>query len=345
MESGHSSTVESDDSRSFPSLRKSWQERGISPQVADVMLQSWRGSTRKQYKTYWDRWIKFCSRKQVDSVSPPIEMVLEFLYELYSEGLSYSSLNTARSALSVLIVSTAVPVGEHPLVKRFMKGVYQARPVTSRYSDIWDANVVLDYLRKLTPVRKLSLVNLSIKLVLLFSLTTAQRGQTLHLFDIDHMDIRNKCSRVTFYLQEHIKQSRCGKAFPKVDVHAYAPDRSICPITSLNEYIARTGKLRGSETRLLISTIKPHTRVSRDTVSRWIKLGLSRAGINTNRFKAHSTRSASVSAAMRSSVPVSDILQRAGWSSAKTFAKYYNKPLAKCSSENFSQAILSSKNQ
>ena len=42
---------------------------------------------------------------------------------------------------------------------------------------------------------------------------------------------------------------------------------------------------------------------------------------------AHSTRSASVSAADRTGISIPDILRTAGWSNSGTFAKFYRKPL------------------
>ena len=51
------------------------------------------------------------------------------------------------------------------------------------------------------------------------------------------------------------------------------------------------------------------------------------SGINLDVYKAHSTRAASVSAAHRAQVPVQEILRKAGWSSAQTFAIYYDKNL------------------
>ena len=44
-------------------------------------------------------------------------------------------------------------------------------------------------------------------------------------------------------------------------------------------------------------------------------------------FAAHSTRSASVSKASAKDVPVHESMARAGWKSAETFHKYYNKPV------------------
>ena len=124
-----------------------------------------------------------------------------------------------------------------------------------------------------------------------------------------------------------LKQSRPGKFNPVVAMKAYKEDVRICVITTLNEYIARTKDLWGSETFLLISFVKPHKRISRDTLSRWVSVVLDCAGIDTSRFKAHSTSPASTSAAKRNSVNIDDILRTAGWSSARTFAVFYDRPI------------------
>lgn len=58
--------------------------------------------------------------------------------------------------------------------------------------------------------------------------------------------------------------------------------------------------IRGTESYLLsISFVKPHKRVSKDTVSRWVKISLDRAGIDATQFKLHSTRQAFTSAAKK----------------------------------------------
>ena len=44
-------------------------------------------------------------------------------------------------------------------------------------------------------------------------------------------------------------------------------------------------------------------------------------------FKPHSTRSAAVSSANLQGIPVDTIMRTAGWSNAKVFAKFYNKPI------------------
>ena len=51
------------------------------------------------------------------------------------------------------------------------------------------------------------------------------------------------------------------------------------------------------------------------------------AGINTQKYKSHSTRGASVSAAKRLGVPVSLILKQASWKEALSFPRFYDKDI------------------
>ena len=52
---------------------------------------------------------------------------------------------------------------------------------------------------------------------------------------------------------------------------------------------------------------------------------LSSAGIDVSVFSAHSTRSASTSAALAGGASIESILKAASWSSDCTFATFYNK--------------------
>jgi len=77
----------------------------------------------------------------------------------------------------------------------------------------------------------------------------------------------------------------------------------------------------------MISTIRTHEAVSKQTIGRWIMLIMMKAGIHTS-FKPHSTRrAAATSMANLRGVPMQQIVKTAGWANARTFAKYYNKPI------------------
>jgi hypothetical protein len=61
-----------------------------------------------------------------------------------------------------------------------MKGIYTLRPALPRYNVTWDVNVVLKYLKGLSPLESLSLLQISQKLLMLLLLLSGQRGQTIH---------------------------------------------------------------------------------------------------------------------------------------------------------------------
>jgi ribosomal protein S24E len=54
---------------------------------------------------------------------------------------------------------------------------------------------------------------------------------------------------------------------------------------------------------------------------------MTRGGIDVKNISSHSVRSAAVSKASTKFVSVDKILKVAGWSNAKTFAKFYKKIL------------------
>ena len=156
-----------------------------------------------------------------------MNIVLEFLSELFDKQAGYSALNTARSALSAMgLICDGFSIGSHPLIVRFMKGVYNLRPVRSRYSQIWDISCVLQYLRKLSPIsKKLSLKTLTLKCVILLALTLASRSKSLHLLSIDNM--KKGFSSYTLNYSGLLRQSRSGHNNPIAELRAYPPDRRL----------------------------------------------------------------------------------------------------------------------
>ena len=129
-------------------------------------------------------------------------------------------------------------------------------------------------------IRELSLKELTLKLAMLLLLVAGQRGQTIQVLDLNNMTQCN--DSYTFTITEHLKQSRPGNPNPVITLKAYHNDvESLCVFTHLKEYLCRTRIIRGTESYLLVSFVKPHKRVSRDNISRWVKISLDTAGIDT----------------------------------------------------------------
>ena len=143
-----------------------------------VLMAPWTKGKRSQYRCYLSEWRKYCVSHNITNVS--INHVLGFLtFLFYDRKLGYSALNTARSALSTILVIDSKPVGQHRLVVRFLKGAFNLRPVLRKSTVIWDPDIVLVYLRKLSPVMGIPLKILSFKLAALIWLLTGQPGQSL----------------------------------------------------------------------------------------------------------------------------------------------------------------------
>ena len=266
-----------------------------------------------------------------------MNVVLDFFAELFELELSYSYINLCRSALSTSIYPIdGTPVGQHPLVIRLMKGIYHSRPPVPRYAATWDVSKVLKYLSTLTPLKHISLKDLTLKLTMLISLTSADRGQSLALMDILQKSISH--SKVTFYITEITKTSNPTKKCKEIVLPAF-DDKSLCVKHTLIHYLDRTKRLRGGKSRLLISYRRPHNAVTSATISRWIKTVLLRSGITG--YGAHSTRGAATSSALNSGVPIQTIMRAADWSLQSTFTKFYKREQ---DNTEFGRAILQARN-
>lgn len=159
----------------------------------------------------------------------------------------------------------------------------------------------------------------------LLALLSGQRCQTIHLLRIDHMIVEE--NQYIFHIRDKVKQTRVGTHIAPLVFQSYTIDQHLCPVLHLRDYLKRTEALRNNASQLLISFIKPHNPVSRDTVSRWIKLTLQKAGIDISIFKSHSVRAASSSCLAEHNLSLGDILMSAGWSNESTFQQFYHKPI------------------
>ena len=250
--------------------------------------------------------------------------VVHFLTLLFNNGASYSAINTARSALSAILCNDeGLVIGKFLSVKRFLKGVFELRPPMPRYSFIWDVNIVLDYLKNLHPNEDMPLSFLSVKLVMLLALTTAQRAQTLHKINVNNIIFGNDL--VVIPIVCLLKHSTPKNRKMTLNLKSYSECPAICVVNALKEYIEKTKDLRKNENPLFISYNRPHAAVSKDTISRWLKRVMEESGIDIDLFSAHSTRAASCSKAKVDEIHIDEILKTAGWSNSKTFEKFYNK--------------------
>ena len=140
------------------------------------------------------------------------------------------------------------------------------------------------------------------------------------------------------------KQSRPGNPPKPFLFPSFLADIRLCPKQTLLQYISRTESFRptdsGQKNNLFISYIKPHNPITSSSIARWITSMLKLAGIDTETFKAHSTRSASASAAASAGLTTNQIMEAADWSSESVFQRFYYRPIQ---SNQIGVAVLSTK--
>lgn len=156
-------------------IRQCLISAGLPEHSADIIMQSWRPTTKKQYGSYFRRWVQFCGRTQTDKINPSLVDIVAFLTQMHDDALSYSAINTAKSMLSSIFeIIHKRDIGKEVLIKRFMKGIFHLHPSLPKTIFTWNIKDVLKFLATMEN-SNLTMRLLSVKLAILMVLTTGQR--------------------------------------------------------------------------------------------------------------------------------------------------------------------------
>ena len=173
-------------------VRKLYKDKGISDEIAEIILQSWQPNTKCKCDAYRKQWLQFCSQRMRDSMCPTLLTVLEFLHVLRKRKLGYNVVDSARGMLSSFATIERYDAVKHSLLCRYMKGVYDSNPSLSERLFTWDAGVVVKYLSSIIPK---SLLDISRKLASLLEILCGQRGREI----LSVLNIRNTRKKISSY--------------------------------------------------------------------------------------------------------------------------------------------------
>ena len=172
----------------MPCIRSNFIAAGLQESTVEIIMSSWRDSTKEKYNIYLKKWIEYCGQNSINPFNATTYDGLSFLTKMFQSGISYSSINSARSALSALLpVFDGVSFGRQHLVSKFCRGVFQLRPSLPRYAFTWDIKQLFDYYRTLGENSSLKLKALTLKLGTILALLMSQRTQTIHSLNIEYM--------------------------------------------------------------------------------------------------------------------------------------------------------------
>jgi len=305
----------------------------MSDDVINLALSSVTEATLQQYNCPLKKWHRFCEGKNLNPLHKNVKEVQNFLALEFKNGAAYGTINSYRSALSLIFGSEiAVEFG----IKRLCKGAGNIRPPKPKYDCTWNPKMVLEFLSTWPENEELSLQQLSYKLAILLMLITGHRIQTLSVIRTDNIGIQG--SEIVIKITDRIKTSKPGRKQPLLVIPFYS-EKKICVAQTLTDYMAATKNLRETD-KLFISFRRPHKAVTAQTLSKWIKNILKDSGVDTSVFSAYSVRHASNSAAKRSGVDIDTIRSTAGWTKeSETFARFYDLRVRE-DQNSFARAIL-----
>ena len=145
-------------------------------------------------------------------------------------------------------------VGSHPDICRIVKSIFEERPTLPKYSDTRDVKTVLDHLDVMSPMESLTLNKLTLKMCMLLSLVTDQRGHALYSLSMNDVKMEeNKC--VIIFSQKQ-KTSRPGSHPEPAEMRSFPINSNLCPVAHLRHYLSKTKKLRKGN-QLFVSYMKP----------------------------------------------------------------------------------------
>ena len=299
----------------------------ISEMANRMIAASWRTSTERTYGTYWRKWLRWTTDNNLPALSSALENVLDFLASLMTAGLSWQYISGARSTLS----STLPPVegfkiGDHPTVCRLVKGAFELKPPIKPLAPQWSVNRVLRHLESWEPNGQLSLVDLTLKTILLLALSTAKRIDSISKFVVTegYLEISQSMAKLQPIGLE--KNSRVDHLPPIVTITEFAQTKSICPVETLRAYVKRTEPIRQvSKAKSLFITFKrPNNSASVQSLRRYLVAALEKC----NAFSTPgSTRSASTSTARAMGASMTTVLEAGDWAGANVFKKHYYKAI------------------
>ena len=310
-------------------------------------MKAWSEKTRMTYNTYLHKYRDFCNLHRVNILHPPQSKLCDFLMSLKNgkKKCSYQSVNVARCALSAYlpVLDNGQTVGKQVWVSRFVKATFREEPPEARYHEFWDVRDVLSMFRRWPDNKKLSREQLSFKLLLLMLLCSGERGQAIHAISVRKIQFQDD-GTATCPLTKVLKTDGVGKRLRTLRLQPFPKERKLCQVACLKRYLKVTKPIRQDEDELFLRLKKrkgSYSAITQDTAKRWTLKTLNMAGIDTEKYKTHSTRGAMISAGDRLKLHVETLLNHGSWKSERTMAKHYRKPLEeKQPVQNLGQCVL-----
>ena len=121
------------------------------------------------------------------------------------------------------------------------------------------------------------------KAVTLIALSSGQRVQSIHLMKINNMEMLGNA--FVFHINDVTKNLKIGNNNVFIRIQHYLADKDLCVFNVLKHLKVTESLSPVYNPFLWISMVKPHSNVTKQTFSRWIKTVLKEADIITKKLR------------------------------------------------------------
>ena len=113
-----------------PLIKEYIQTQNVPSTAQDIILASWKKSTLGKYNSILKRWADFCHQRGKENFCTNADEIITFLTTMIeNENIGYKTICGYRSALNTVISIPQFPdISKHPLIRRFIKGVFNIKP-------------------------------------------------------------------------------------------------------------------------------------------------------------------------------------------------------------------------
>ncbi|KAM9994400.1 hypothetical protein ACTFIZ_007552 [Dictyostelium cf. discoideum] len=321
----NSTTLETGDYSTFQSHVNSifgTQNSGTS----ELLMKSWEQSTIKVYNSSYTRFLNFCTLNSLDPSNITLVVFMDYLTHLFKikPPLAFSTINNHRSMLNqLLLLRNQTDIVNDPFITRIMTGIHKLRPSSAKYKEIWDANKVFKYLSTIKVLPKFTYTALLNKTLVLCKMFGLARSSDLVKWSFKGLNITTDSIRGPVI---NAKEQRKDGVLSILELTSLDDTYSqVCPVRHLTTYLKSTKERRKKHQSDSVFINNDGTPLHVNQINEVVLSTLSKSGIDTTKFKSHSTRSAMASLLLSNNVPFHVVKKMGRWKSNDTVDTFYDK--------------------
>ncbi|KAM9985633.1 hypothetical protein ACTFIZ_000229 [Dictyostelium cf. discoideum] len=250
----------------------------------------------------YTRFLNFCTLNSLDPSNITLVVFMDYLTHLFKikPPLAFTTINNYQNQTDIV---------NDPFNTRIVTGIHKLCPSSAKYKEIWDANKVFKYLSTIKVLPKFTYTALLNKTLVQCKMFGLARSSDLVKWSFKGFNITTDSIRGPVI---NAKEQRKDGVLSILELTSLDDSYSqVCPVRHLTTYLKSTKERRKKHQINQINEVVLST--------------LSKSGIDTTKFKPHSTRSAMASLQLSNNAPFHVTKKMGRWKSNDTVDTFYDK--------------------